>query len=65
MIGIGITGQYSSSEYLLLGFDGYRLNELLKAPLAGQNYNKRGVYVDGHFYMFGENDFVVAPVTVD
>ena len=65
LIGIGITGQYSSSEYLLLGFDGYRLNELLKAPLAGQNYNKRGVYVDGHFYMFGENDFVVAPVTVD
>lgn len=65
LIGIGITGYYGSGEYLLLGFDGYKLNEILKAPLAGQNYNKRGVYIDGYFYMFGEGDFVVAPINVE
>ena len=60
LFGFGITGYGNSKAgdgYVLLHFDGYNLVELLYAELPGQNENKRGVYIDGFMYLFGQNAF--------
>ena len=65
LVGMGIScydrgdGQ---ERYILLHFDGYRLHELVNVKLDGINDYKRGVYVDGYMYMFGENDMRVQKV---
>lgn len=46
-------------RYVLLGFDGERLNELVNVPIIGSYYNARAVYVDGYLYVFARNDFKV------
>ena len=62
LVGMGVTvynrgdGQ---SRYILLHFDGYELRELVNVKLDGVNDYKRGVYIDGYMYMFGENDMKV------
>lgn len=67
LFGLGVT-RYSSTKYgessyyVLLHFDGYRLREVLFETLDGDNSIKRGVYVDGWFYMFGTNDFAVEKI---
>lgn len=48
-----------SDRYLLLLFDGYELRELLDVELPGDVDYKRAVYIDGYFYMFGKDAFVV------
>ena len=50
------------SRYIVLHFDGYELVELVNVPLAGACADKRGVYIDGYMYMFGNNDFKVEKV---
>ena len=45
--------------YLVLHFDGQKLVERAKVPLKGDIAYLRGVYIDSHFYFFGENDFKV------
>ncbi|MBE6648814.1 MAG: hypothetical protein E7614_04760 [Ruminococcaceae bacterium] len=68
LIGIGVLMDSSynkyniESRYILLHFDGYELVELVNVPLAGDSANKRGVYIDGYMYMFGNNDFRVKKV---
>lgn len=69
LIGLGVDtqtnqGQYAvmSEQYLLLFFDGYELRELLNVPLPGSVDIKRAVYIDGYFYMFGEDAFVVEKI---
>lgn len=66
LIGLGITDySYEGNErgrYILLHFDGYKFTELVNVPLVGENSVKRGVYVDGYFYMFGTGDFKVVKI---
>lgn len=69
LIGLGAyteeyMGQYwaMSDRYLLLFFDGYELRELLDVELPGDVDVKRAVYIDGHFYMFGEDAFMVEKI---
>ena len=65
IVGIGVI-DYEKTEntnrYILLGFDGYELIELVNVSLAGEPENMRGVYIDGYMYMFGEYDFKVINV---
>lgn len=66
LVGIGINfyGNYRgvTETYLLLHFNGYGLEELLLTELPGENESKRGVYIDGFMYLFGENAFKVIDV---
>ena len=63
LIGLGITDHgrmnYNDSRYLLLHFDGNELREVLNVSFTGANDLKRGVYIDGFMYLFGENNFKV------
>lgn len=70
LIGMGID-RYSYKEgdtsqergrYLVVFFDGYELRELLEVPLPGDVDLKRAVYIDGYFYLFGEETFVVEKI---
>ena len=74
LLGFGRWGEWNKetekSEYLytLLKFDAEKeqLVELLTVNLSGRDSDsKRGVYIDGYMYMFGENDYKVVPVDVD
>jgi len=49
-------------RYILLLFDGYELHKLVDVKLDGINDYKRGVYIDGYMYMFGENDMKVQKI---
>jgi hypothetical protein len=53
--------------YTLLRFDAQNEEfvELITVDLDGDGDNKRGVYIDGYMYMFGENDFKVVAVDID
>ncbi len=63
LIGVGVGVNYKREErYIVLHFDGYELVELVNVSLAGDSANKRGVYIDGYMYMFGNNDFRVKKV---
>ncbi|MBQ9117443.1 MAG: beta-propeller domain-containing protein, partial [Clostridia bacterium] len=44
-------------RYILLHFDGEKLVELINVQLDGSPENKRGVYIDGYMYMFGDWGF--------
>lgn len=65
LIGLGVYNYNSGAHngkpdrYILLGFDGYDLIEVVNTELMGANETKRGVLIDGHFYMFADNDFKV------
>lgn len=58
LVGLGID-QYSYekggmvNEYILLEFDGYRLNEVLRTELGGAASLKRATLIDEYLYMFG------------
>ena len=64
LLGLGTTSCVGKGEgmYILLHFDGYDLVELLNVELPGNNDHKRGVYIDGFMYMFGESAFKVEKV---
>ena len=55
-------GNKVNSRYILLHFDGYNLVELMNTELPGDNALKRGVYIDGYMYLFGQNSFKVVDV---
>ena len=66
MVGMGIHAYRDElspdgqrERYLVVFFDGYELRELLNIPLPGDVDLKRAVYIDGYFYLFGEDAFVV------
>jgi len=62
LIGLGINDWNSGqSQYVLLHFDGYRLNELTCVPLTGPLELMRGVLIDGWLYLFG-GEFQVVKV---
>jgi len=47
-------------RYILLGFDGYKLREILNVSLpGGLNEVKRGVLIDGFMYLFSQDVFKV------
>ena len=57
------SSRYEIREYTLLRFSERALNVEVKTELKGDDpATKRGVYVDGYFYMFGENDFKVEKI---
>lgn len=63
-IGLGMHryGYDTSTDcYVLLQFDGYDLIELFVADITGIDDYKRAVYIDGYFYMFGDN-FIVKEI---
>lgn len=51
----------SKDCYVLLQFDGYDLVELFTSDITGNDDYKRAVYIDGYFYMFGDN-FIVKEI---
>ena len=67
MIGLAVNiygnGKYGYDEtyrYLLLGFDGYKIREILNVELPGyQLDSKRGVLIDGFMYLFSQDVFKV------
>lgn len=65
LIGLGVYNYNSGvhngkpDRYILLSFDGYNLFEVINTELTGNNATKRGVLIDGCFYMLSENDFKV------
>lgn len=64
LIGIGITRynerkSFDGDGYIVISFDGYRLHKLLEVSLEGNNYCKRGVYIDGYMYMLGSSGLTV------
>jgi len=67
MVGLGMTRYHSdpygyASYYLLLVFDGYELEQVLLAPVEGEDACKRGVLIGDYFYIFGEVSFSVRKV---
>ena len=70
MIGLGIDrylykegdASQERARYLVVFFDGYELRELLEVPLPGDVDLKRAVYIDGYFYLFGDDAFVVEKI---
>jgi hypothetical protein len=44
---------------------GERLTAVLDEPLNGNSAYRRGVYVDGCYYMLGENDFKVFELNLE
>lgn len=64
LVGLGI-GDYKTgaSYYVVLLFDGYELHEILHLSVTGDNDVKRGVYIDGCFYAFGESGYIVQKIT--
>ncbi len=73
LIGLG-TSRYGNRdtlrgmipEYTVLSFKDRALTEEIRVSLeSGDNAIKRGVYVDGYFYMFGNNDFKVERLDIE
>ncbi len=66
LIGLGVSAHNSTDgqieRYIVLYFDGYNLVEVANVSLNGNPELKRGVYIDGYMYMFGENDFKVEKI---
>lgn len=64
LIGLGLYDlsyrQYS--RYILLHFNGQKLELLLDEELSGTNEIKRSVYIDGFLYMLGEDGLRVVDV---
>ena len=52
-------------EYTVLSFKDRALTEEIRVELDGNPTLKRGVYVDGYFYMFGKNDFNVKKLDIE
>ncbi len=52
-------------EYRVLSFKDRTLTEEIRVSLYGDAIQKRGVYVDGYFYMFGQNDFKVEKLDIE
>jgi hypothetical protein len=44
---------------------GERLTAVLDEPLNGNSVYQRGVYIDGCYYMLGENDFKVFELNLE
>ncbi len=62
IIGLGVSPQWSSvnsEKYIVLHFNGYKINEIAYAELQSNPSHMRGVLIDGWFYMFGGRDFKV------
>ena len=57
LIGLGVYHYGYPNEdfhgYILLQFDGYNLNEILRTELGGVSAFMRATLIDGYFYMFG------------
>ena len=66
MIGLGYDDYKSyatkNQKYLLLAFDNYGFVPLLDMDFSGSTTSKRGVYIDGYFYMFSDCDFAVEKI---
>jgi uncharacterized secreted protein with C-terminal beta-propeller domain len=72
LIGLGTSRVYGHtfndpvSQYTVLSFNDRSLTEEIRTDLEGSdNAIKRGVYVDGYFYMFGEKDFKVECLDIE
>lgn len=62
IFGIGVNEfGYSGRDYgyLVLHFDGYDLREIDFLKVYGSERARRGCYIDGYFYAFGQNSFAV------
>ena len=62
---VGLSVNRSDTGYVVIHFDGKMLREVISTPLDGYLSNKRGALIDGYFYMFGQNQFVVKPLMTD
>ena len=66
LIGLGIVVYGQSGRvngYMVLRLDGDTLTLVSGEELGGDNDVKRGVYIDGYFYMFGAGDYKVAELS--
>lgn len=53
------------ARYLVLHFDGEGIELLLDEQLPGHAYFKRGVYIDGYYYMLGQMSFKVLELDLE
>ena len=54
-----------TARYLVLHFDGEGIELLLDEQLPGHAYFKRGVYIDGYYYMLGLMSFKVLELDLE
>ncbi len=62
LLGLGVLEHGYSGRgdgYLLLHFDGYNLKEIDFLKVYGMEHLRRGCYVNGYFYAFGNHSFAV------
>ena len=50
------------NRYILLSFSEGEFELILNESLNGEPAIKRGVYIDGYFYMFGQDDFKISQI---
>ena len=68
LVGLGYCSYTAIAEetrYLVLHFDGTTLKEVLNVPLNGSAVYQRGVYIDGYYYLLGDNVFQVHPLVLE
>lgn len=59
LVGLGIYDYTEDSVfkgYILLSFDGYTLNEIVRTKLRGDCEQMRATLIDGYFYMLGADE---------
>ena len=63
LFGFGISDiRQQNGKYIMLGFNGYELYEVFEAELGGRNERKRAVFIDGYFYIFGDEGVIVEKI---
>lgn len=64
LIGFGVTdfSQDPSEQYVLLHFDGEKLELIKSIDIKGAPDYKRAVLIDGYLYVFGKSSFKVAKI---
>ena len=63
LFGFGISDiRQQNGKYIMLGFNGYELYEVFEVELGGRNERKRAVFIDGYFYIFGDEGVIVEKI---
>ena len=69
LLGLGCTSYEQigdeNARYLVLHFDGEGIELLLDEQLTGHATFKRGVYIDGYYYMLGLKSFKVLELDLE
>ena len=59
LIGLGIFDYNAAGRYVVLHFDGFRLNEVLNVAFDAYPEYCRATLIDGYMYILGQESFEV------